>query len=581
MVRTILILAANPKDTPRLRLDQEVREIDNGLQRAQRRNEFVLRQKWAVRPTDVRRAMLDFRPSIVHFCGHGVGEEGIAFEDETGQTKLVSAEALAGLFELFADTAECVVLNACYSEIQAGAIAQHIDYVIGMKKGLEDKAAIEFAVAFYDALGAGESIEFAYKMACNAIQWADTLAGTPEHLTPTLLKSKKVVTSARSAFSVISEVFDELTKCISAVFTHPSDRDTTTSITETIKSRLVELKALGLEDRKIYALEHYTAALIKLIKAYRYVLNEGGSSDFHEVLAQKLDDAAFSFNESHIDLGRAFSLFFTAWALIKRTKRLYGDPSQTETVLKRHKQEIPEVMLASSHQFQEHPMAAFARGMAAFARGEAYYSMAWGFVFEALSAPTILHQAGLLDRAADDFKLAATNYAEADTNHVHESIAEADHCLFQAIAFTLLSQREGLSSQVRIENLQRARDLLIKAIFSFLSAQRIVLAAAIFKMLLVIEKERTILERIPSKEEQTLDNLVRSLFADKQLTAIEALQSDILNLVDLHAVGRMPEMLLQSQNFLEVISIIRKSDQEDLKGVLTQTVSPEIPAMFV
>jgi len=575
MARTILILAANPKDTQRLRLDQEVREIEDGLQRAQRRDAFVLRQKWATRPVDVRRAMLDFRPSIVHFCGHGEGEEGIAFEDETGRAKLVGAEALAGLFELFADTVECVVLNACHSEIQAEAIAQYIDYVIGMKKGLGDMAAIAFAVAFYDALGAGKSIEFAHKLACNAIQWA----GTPEHLIPTL-KSKRVATSvegtSRSAFSVIDGVFDELTKCISVMFTHPSDRDTTTSITEMnlLKSKLVELKVLGLEDRKIYALEHYIAALIKLLEAYRYMLNETGSPNSHEVLAQKLDDAAFSFNESHTDLGRAFSLFFTAWALIKRTKQLYSDPSQMEMVLKRHKQEIPEVMLASSHQFQEHPMAAFARG-------EANYSMGWGFVFEALSAPTSLHQARLLDQAADDFELAATNYAEADIDRVHESIAEADHCLFQAIAFTLLSQRKGLSSQVRIENLQRARVLLTEAISLFLSVQRVVLAAAILKMLLVVEKERVILERAPSKEEQTLDNLVRSLLADKQLTGIEVLQSDILKLANLHAVSRMPEMLLQSQMFLEVISVIRKSDQEDLKGVLAQAVSPGIPAMFI
>jgi hypothetical protein len=181
MTRTILILAANPRDTSRLRLDQEVREIDNGLQRAPNRREFILKQQWATRPKDVRRAMLNFKPSIVHFCGHG-GEEGIAFEDETGQAKLVSAEALAGFFELFADKVECVVLNACYSEIQAEAIAQHIDYVIGMKKDIGDIAAIEFAVAFYDTLGAGESIEFAYQVARNAVQWADV----PEHLTPIL-----------------------------------------------------------------------------------------------------------------------------------------------------------------------------------------------------------------------------------------------------------------------------------------------------------------------------------------------------------------------------------------------------------
>jgi hypothetical protein len=182
MVKKILILAANPKDTPRLRLDQEVREIESGLSRSQQRDNFILKQIWATRPKDVRRAMLDFKPNIVHFCGHGGGKDGIAFEDDNGDTKLVSADALSGFFELFADTVECILLNACYSEIQAEAIKKHIKYVVGMKKGIGDSAAIEFAVAFYDAIGAGESLEFAYKLGCNAIQWT----GLPEHLTPIL-----------------------------------------------------------------------------------------------------------------------------------------------------------------------------------------------------------------------------------------------------------------------------------------------------------------------------------------------------------------------------------------------------------
>ena len=181
-MKTILILAANPKYTSQLRLDQEMREIDNGLQRARRRDEFILRQKWAVRLRDFRRAMLDFKPNIVHFSGHGSAKEGIAFEDENGLVKFMSAEALSDFFKLFADTVECVVLNACYSEIQAKAIAEHIPYVIGMNKAIGDMAAIEFSVAFYDALGAGKSIEFAYELACNAIK----LSGFPGHLTPVL-----------------------------------------------------------------------------------------------------------------------------------------------------------------------------------------------------------------------------------------------------------------------------------------------------------------------------------------------------------------------------------------------------------
>jgi CHAT domain-containing protein len=181
---TILILAANPKNTSHLRLDEEVREIGAGLQRAKKRELFDLQQGWAVRVQDVYQSLLDLKPQIVHFSGHGSGNDGLVLEDETGQMQLVDTVALTQLFELFATNVECVVLNACYSEVQASAIAQHIPYVIGMNKEIGDKAAIKFATGFYSAIGAGESVEFAYKLGCNVIG----LDGIPEHLTPVLKK---------------------------------------------------------------------------------------------------------------------------------------------------------------------------------------------------------------------------------------------------------------------------------------------------------------------------------------------------------------------------------------------------------
>jgi uncharacterized protein YjbI with pentapeptide repeats len=184
LVKTILILAANPKNTSRLRLDEEVREIDAGLQRAKKRELFDLKQRWAVRVQDVYQSLLDLKPQIVHFGGHGAGDDGLELEDETGKMRLVSTEALAKLFELFASQVECVILNACYSEVQASAIVKYIPYVIGMNKEIGDKAAIKFATGFYNALSAGESVEFAYKLGCNVIQ----LDGIPENLTPVLKK---------------------------------------------------------------------------------------------------------------------------------------------------------------------------------------------------------------------------------------------------------------------------------------------------------------------------------------------------------------------------------------------------------
>jgi hypothetical protein len=184
-VKKILILAANPKTTPPLRLDEEVREINEGLLRSKYRDQFEIQSRWAVRMRDLRRALLDVEPQIVHFTGHGK-EDSIMVEDELGMTVSISIEALSGLFKLFANQVECVLLNACYSEPQANAISRHIDYVIGMREEIDDKAAIEFAVGFYDALGAGKPVEESFNFGCNAIQ----LYNIPGHLVPRLLKKE-------------------------------------------------------------------------------------------------------------------------------------------------------------------------------------------------------------------------------------------------------------------------------------------------------------------------------------------------------------------------------------------------------
>jgi|GEM_PF-2270905 len=215
----ILVLAANPKDTTPLRLDEEVREIDAGLRRNRTSTSYELHQQWAVRPRDVRRSMLDIEPQIVHFCGHGAGEEGLAFEDEVADMYLVPTFALAGLFALFADGVKCVLLNACYSEIQALSIAQHIDYVIGMRRAIGDKAAIEFSTGFYDALVAGKDFEVAYKFGCNAIQ----MAGIAEHLTPVLHRKKDLV-------DVPHQLLDGEERIISPVGNVINTRDSTSPV---------------------------------------------------------------------------------------------------------------------------------------------------------------------------------------------------------------------------------------------------------------------------------------------------------------------------------------------------------------
>jgi tetratricopeptide (TPR) repeat protein len=165
----ILFLAANPIDSDRLRLDEEINQIDKQLKMAQLRDSFELIQKWTLSPMELQQVLLDHNPDIVHFSGHGL-IDGIVLEGEDGKAKNVSTGALANIFKILAGNISCVVLNACYSSNQALAINSHVPHVVGMKKAMPDDAAIAFSVGFYKGIGAGKPVEVAFALGVNGIE---------------------------------------------------------------------------------------------------------------------------------------------------------------------------------------------------------------------------------------------------------------------------------------------------------------------------------------------------------------------------------------------------------------------------
>lgn len=162
----ILFLTANPKDTSKLRLDEECRAIEEALNQSEFRSRFDIKQHWAVEVRQLQKYFLRHKPDIVHFSGHSGTSGGILLEDSDGYSHSVSVEALSQLFSILKDHIRCVMLNACYSEEQAKAIAKHIDAVIGIKGSIERPAAIAFATAFYQALGYRRDIKTAFDLGC-------------------------------------------------------------------------------------------------------------------------------------------------------------------------------------------------------------------------------------------------------------------------------------------------------------------------------------------------------------------------------------------------------------------------------
>jgi hypothetical protein len=182
-VATILFLGANPSNTARLALAREVQEIKRRLRSARLGDRFRVVEEWVTRPEELDECLLRHGPSIVHFSGHGDPMGALLMEDEAGAEASVDPRALAEMFRILRRNIRCVVLNACYSEAQAQAIAEHIDCVVGMNSAIADRSAIAFVGALYQALGYGESVRTSFELGCARIR----LRGLAHNDVPVLL----------------------------------------------------------------------------------------------------------------------------------------------------------------------------------------------------------------------------------------------------------------------------------------------------------------------------------------------------------------------------------------------------------
>jgi hypothetical protein len=205
----ILFLAANPVGTDRLTLDREVRAIQVELERSEHRDQFELVTRWAAEPLDLLRELRKLKPTVVHFSGHGTADvagarstdtvvrrddivkdrpaaaaqPGLYFQGPDGQPQLVSAAALAEVFEAAGSSVKLVTLSACYSDSQAAALVAHVDCIVGMRGPIRDGAARSFAMGFYGGLADRETVAGAYQQGCAAIGLEGLSDGNEPRLT--------------------------------------------------------------------------------------------------------------------------------------------------------------------------------------------------------------------------------------------------------------------------------------------------------------------------------------------------------------------------------------------------------------
>ncbi|MEY4926612.1 MAG: hypothetical protein RI894_1048, partial [Bacteroidota bacterium] len=160
----ILFLSANPDETARLHTNEEFDEIVAQKDRSRHRENMVLLTPvLSASAPDILYKILNDDPTILHFSGHG-DENGIVLTDKNGNAQTLSK--LTGLLAQ-ASNLRCVILNACYSKVQAEEIKKTLPdmHVIGMKYAVADDDARSFSTGFYMALGAGKTYEQAFKAA--------------------------------------------------------------------------------------------------------------------------------------------------------------------------------------------------------------------------------------------------------------------------------------------------------------------------------------------------------------------------------------------------------------------------------
>lgn len=134
-ITKILFIAASPEDQEYLNSGAEQRKIDEALISSSFRNSFELVSKPGAKFDTLSRELMQQKPRIVHFSGHG-DTNCLIFEFDNGDSHEVSAEALELLFQTLKDDIECIVLSACYSTTQAKAISKNDIYVIGMNNSV-------------------------------------------------------------------------------------------------------------------------------------------------------------------------------------------------------------------------------------------------------------------------------------------------------------------------------------------------------------------------------------------------------------------------------------------------------------
>ncbi len=164
-ILTIVLASASPAHDVRLRVDQEFRQINEKLRGSRHRDRLRIIQVPAVRFEDLRTALMEHEPDILHLSCHGEPDGSLRFESTDTGAQIVPKKNFIKLLRALGNNLRLVVINACHSAELARDIPPTVPVSVGMSDSILDRDAIDFAVAFYEALAFGKPVRTAFDAA--------------------------------------------------------------------------------------------------------------------------------------------------------------------------------------------------------------------------------------------------------------------------------------------------------------------------------------------------------------------------------------------------------------------------------
>ena len=172
----ILLVSANPKDLSYLNSFQEIEAIKESLSEASRKQLVVVRELKGATIESLKSEILNFKPHLFHFGGHGTyltdeSQGALVLQKEGDDTKDIVP--IKRIIDILAKDTEIVlaVLNGCdtgssytediYSSVAGELVKGGVPAVIASNRNIMDHVSVAFAKEFYRVFSEGHPLEIA------------------------------------------------------------------------------------------------------------------------------------------------------------------------------------------------------------------------------------------------------------------------------------------------------------------------------------------------------------------------------------------------------------------------------------